>query len=231
MRRAGTTPPAQPRGSARSSCRSPLRSASRPWSRPRSPAGHGRARRPPRYAARPGSAGWSPGRSHGRVSDRRVPSSGRRTRGRRGARRADGLTSIRGSRQTPWRSPGDCTFNPQTPTRRWVRDWYAASAVILVMGTTRTERLTKPLRNWQHAADHRVLLDVPLRDGDRHDQREKGDVDPPRGASEDRDHEERNRLAQRLGRTDDQVDRMQAGVRNGHSERAVRHRRRDRSGG
>ena len=47
----------------------------------------------------------------------------------------------------PFRSPGDCTFNSQTPTRRWVRDWDAASAVILVMGTTRTDWLTKPLRN------------------------------------------------------------------------------------
>ena len=47
----------------------------------------------------------------------------------------------------PRPSPGDCTFNPQTPTKRWVRDWNAASAVILVTGTTRTDRLTKPLRN------------------------------------------------------------------------------------
>src|SRR3954447_794325 len=47
----------------------------------------------------------------------------------------------------PWRSPGDCTSNPQTPTRRWVRDWDAASAVILVIGTTRIDWLTKPLRN------------------------------------------------------------------------------------
>ena len=34
----------------------------------------------------------------------------------------------------------------------------------------------------------------------------------PRGAAEDGEHEERNRLAHRLGRTDDQVDRVQARV-------------------
>src|SRR4029453_1890906 len=47
----------------------------------------------------------------------------------------------------PRRSPGDCTFNSQTPTRRCVRDWDAVTAVILLMGTTCTDRLTKPLRN------------------------------------------------------------------------------------
>ena len=50
-------------------------------------------------------------------------------------------------RAEPFRSPGDCTFNSQTPMRRCVRDWNAASAVILVMGTTRTDWSSKPLRN------------------------------------------------------------------------------------
>ena len=47
----------------------------------------------------------------------------------------------------PLRSPGDCTCNRQTPTSRWVSDWDAANAVILVIGTTRIDRLTRPLRS------------------------------------------------------------------------------------
>ncbi len=47
----------------------------------------------------------------------------------------------------PPRSPGDCTRRPHTPTIRWLSDRYASSAVIRVIGTTRTVRLTSPLRS------------------------------------------------------------------------------------
>ena len=80
----------------------------------------------------------------------------------------------------PPRSPGDCTRRPHTPTIRWLSDRYASSAVIRVIGTTRTVRLTSPLRSRSTPLITEYFRNVPLCRGNDHDQDEQRDVHPPR---------------------------------------------------